>query len=109
MAGAAAVGAAAWLVAPAAGLLLSGWLIRKLFRGASPPVLPYPVLDPVVARNMFQFPLDHPIDSLAYACSEAEPLLYVPLSGFHRYMYEAKMAAFSKLCSNLGANRVGRK
>jgi len=66
---------------------------------------PFPVLDPVDARKQFRFPVNHPVDGVAYACSETEPDLYVPLARFHQYMYEAKLAAFHNLCANLGARR----
>jgi hypothetical protein len=66
---------------------------------------PYPVLEPSTARTIFKFPLNHPNDGLVYACSPAEPMHYVPLSGFHRYMYEFKMAAFHELCAALGAKQ----
>jgi hypothetical protein len=64
--------------------------------------LPYLVFDVVGARDQFSFPVNHPTDGGVYACCDAEPYLYVPMSAFHRYMYEAKMSAFCHLCSNLG-------
>lgn len=69
-------------------------------------LFPYPVIEPQAARTHFQFPMSHPVDGHVYACSEGEPLLYVPLERFHRYMFEAKLAAFQWLCSALRARRV---
>lgn len=67
--------------------------------------LPYPLFDLRTVRDQFNFPINHPIDGLAYVCCEAEPNLYVPLASFHQYMYEAKLAAFHELCANLGVHR----
>ena len=83
------------------GLLIGPWL-RKL--GAKPP-LPYPVFVIDRAKNEFSFPINHPIDRTVYACSEEQQNLYVPLAGFHRYMYESKLSAFHELCANLGVRR----
>jgi hypothetical protein len=68
--------------------------------------LPYPVLDPAVAREVFRFPVGHPIEGVTYACSQTDPLFYVPLAGYHRYMYAAKLAAFEALCVSLGVQRT---
>lgn len=64
--------------------------------------IPYPVFDLKTARDQFTFPINHPTDGGVYASCDSEPKLYVPLSSFHRYMYEAKMSAFHLLCANLG-------
>jgi hypothetical protein len=94
-----------FLAAPA--LAAAGWKAWLRWHAARQKraILPYPVLDPVTARSVFTFPIGHPVEGLVYACSEADPLRYVPLAGFHRYMYEAKMAAFHELCAALGARR----
>ena len=65
--------------------------------------LPYPIFDLDEARSSFNFPPSHPQNGFVYATSEFDEYLYVPLSSFHRYMYESKMAAFVELCSSLGA------
>jgi hypothetical protein len=67
--------------------------------------LPYPVFEILEARDQFRFPMNHPIDGVAYACCDAEPDAYVPISAFHQYMYEYKIAAFNLLCGNLGVRR----
>ena len=71
----------------------------------TPQAFPYPVFDLQSARNQFSFPMNHPIDGTVYACCDAEPQLYVPLAGFHQYMYESKLSAFHSLCANLGVRR----
>ncbi len=67
--------------------------------------LPYPLFNIIEARDQFSYPVNHPIDGGVYACCDAEPMLYVPVSSFHRYMYEKKMSAFHQLCANLGVRR----
>lgn len=75
-------------------------------KDAKPKIPPYPIFELKLAREQFEFPTNHPIDGLVYACCDAEPNHYVPLASFHRYMYELKMGAFQKLCSNLGARHA---
>lgn len=65
--------------------------------------IPFPIFDINIARKSFRFPPLHPKDGLVYASSDIEDDLYVPLSSFHKLMYESKMSAFTKLCSSLGA------
>lgn len=67
--------------------------------------LPYLVFDPITARKLFQFPMNHPVDGVTYACCDAQPNTYVPLASFHRYMFESKMSAFQELCANLGVKK----
>jgi hypothetical protein len=74
-----------------------------LKKPSMPTKFPYPLFDLKRARDQLKFPTNYPIDGLVYACCDAEPVHYVPLASFHRYMYEMKMGAFQKLCSNLGA------
>lgn len=64
---------------------------------------PYPILNIDEARSQFRFQLSHPINGMAYATSELEDDLYIPLSSFHKFMYESKISAFTELCSSLGA------
>lgn len=66
--------------------------------------LPYPVFDLNDVRDIFDFPPQHPVDGQVYACCDLSPQIYVPLSSFHKYMYEKKMSAFRKLCANLGVH-----
>ena len=92
------------------GVLFGGYLLsKKLLKGKMPLLhkgqLPYPLFDLRTARDHFKFPIHHPVDGLVYVCCEAEPNHYVPLASFHRYMYEAKLAAFQELCANLGVRR----
>lgn len=75
--------------------ILLAWLKKRRH-------IPYPVLELKTARDQFTFPINHPTDGGVYASCDSEPKLYVPLSAFHRYMYEAKMSAFHLLCANLG-------
>src|SRR5262245_33329010 len=91
------LGKIAFLAFPEA---VTGYLLIKALKGAGK--LPYPLFDLRTARDQFKFPINHPIDGLAYVCCETEPDLYVPLASFHQYMYEAKLAAFHELCANLG-------
>ncbi len=92
----------------AAHLLLGNDLVRYTGLGVgsllkkSRKRLPYPAFDIAIVHDQFRFPVNHPVDGVCYACSDAEPDLYVPLADFHRYMYEAKMVAFHLLCANLG-------
>jgi hypothetical protein len=58
------------------------------------------------AATWFAFPPGHPVIGTAYACSDLEPRLYVPLASFHEFMWQHKMSAFTTLCSRLGAKRV---
>lgn len=74
----------------------------KFFRKRT---LPYLVFDPITARELFEFTMNHPSDGVTYACCDAEPLEYVPIARFHRYMYESKLVAFQELCSNLGVKK----
>lgn len=64
---------------------------------------PFLVLKPEEVINKFTFPPSHPQEKYVYATSDINPTLYIPISRFHKYMYESKMASFSKLCSSLGA------
>ncbi len=86
--------------------ILSPYFLWKILKHTkNVPRLPYPVFDIVEARDQFKFPINHPVDGGVYACCDAEPMLYVPLASFHRYMYEAKVSAFQQLCANLGVHR----
>lgn len=79
------------------------WSIYRWISGSKS--LPYPIFNMAETRDLFSYPVNHPIDGGVYACCDAEPKLYVPLASFHRYMYEAKMSAFNLLCANLGVRR----
>lgn len=89
-----AIGLVAWPV---------GYAAYKYFSTETP--YPYPVFDLKASRNTFEFPVNHPVDGQVYACCEASPDLYVPFAFFHQYMYQSKMAAFLKICADLGAKR----
>src|SRR5690606_32153979 len=58
------------------------------------------------AREKFRFPVNHPIDGVMYSCSDLEPDLYVPVAGFHDYMYQARLNAFIEMCGGLGAKEI---
>lgn len=53
----------------------------------------------------YRFPITHPLNGSAYARSVEDEGFYIPVSNFHRYMLKSKMAAFNRLCANLGARR----
>lgn len=55
------------------------------------------------ASKDFTFPPGHPVDGMAYSCSSLEPKLYIPLSSFHDYIFQAKMSSFLDMCSCLNA------
>jgi hypothetical protein len=65
----------------------------------------YIFLDISECKKIFRFPINHPIDGIAYACSQCEPDFYVPLYMFHQFMYQSKIAAFNTLCANLGVKK----
>ncbi|MEJ8597583.1 hypothetical protein JSO62_02580 [Riemerella anatipestifer] len=79
------------------------WKEKRILRDSYYKDVPFPIFDIEVARELFRFPPSHPRDGLSYATSEIESDLYVPISSFHKYMYESKMSAFTELCATLGA------
>lgn len=79
------------------------WNNRKNLENSYKKKVPYPIYNIDEARKSFKFPPSHPQNGIVYATSEIDDLLYVPLSSFHKYMYESKMASFTELCASLGA------
>ena len=79
------------------------WKEKRVFRNSYYKNIPFPIFDIDLARKSFRFPPSHPRDGLSYATSEIESDLYIPISNFHKYMYESKMSAFAELCATLGA------
>ena len=73
----------------------------------SPPVLiGIPSYTVPKARDLFKFPVNHPIANTAYAMTEVYPDSYVTIAEFHNYFKEIKHAAFIELCANLGAKEI---
>lgn len=73
-----------------------GYFLKKYSK------LPYPVIGSDEAKRYFKFPPNHPKESITYSCCDFEPETYVPISIFHEFMFQKKLAAFQELCANLG-------
>ena len=58
------------------------------------------------ARQLFQFPPNHPTVRSSYAMIDVYPDTYVPMSGFHDYYKQRKHQAFIELCASLGAKEI---
>lgn len=53
----------------------------------------------------YNFPPQHPIRGVVYACHDFSPDLYFPLANFHEKTLELKMNDFFDLCESLGAKK----
>jgi hypothetical protein len=54
-------------------------------------------------RKNYDFPPQHPMRGVVYACHDFNPDFYVPLANFHEKSLELKMNDFFLLCESLGA------
>lgn len=84
-------------------LVIKLWKGRKDIKNSYNKKPKFPILNIDIARKEFKFPPSHPQNGVVYATSEIDQATYIPFSKFHNYMYESKMAAFTKLCNSLGA------
>lgn len=94
-----------WQTSQRCCLLCLGLSLCYFCGGGRKKAFSYCVFDLQLVRSQFRFPMQHPIDGVVYSCCEAKPDLYVPLAASHRFMCEAKIAAFLELCAGLGVRR----
>lgn len=73
-----------------------------LMKEPNPLDLAPPMIEIDHARKELNFPVGHPIEGDLYATSEIDSSRYVPISNFHRDMYQSKLSFFMKFCSDLG-------
>ena len=59
-----------------------------------------------LAKEIFEFPPDHPQLDNFYMMHDLFPNTYVPIKDFNRYSNDIKQTSFLKLCESLGARKV---